>query len=54
MITKEKWAELVKEWESVGPVYQIPRRSKDRLKHFCEVAALLYGLSSSPRKSDLN
>ena len=38
MITKEKWAELEKEWSAVGPVYQIPRRSKDRLKHFCEIA----------------
>ena len=37
MITKQKWAELVKEWSVVGECYQIPRRSKDRLKHFCEV-----------------
>jgi len=36
MITNEKWKELVKKWEAVGPVYQIPRRSHDRLKHFCD------------------
>jgi len=36
MITDKKWKELVKKWEAVGPVYQIPRRSHDRLKHFCD------------------
>ena len=35
MISTEKWAELATEWETIGPVYQTPRRSKDRLKHFC-------------------
>ena len=38
MISNEQWAELEAEWSTIGPVYQIPRRSKDRLKHFCEVA----------------
>lgn len=37
MITESKWKELVKKWEKIGPVYQIPRRSHDRLKHFCDV-----------------
>jgi len=36
MITDKKWKEMVKKWEKVGPVYQIPRRSRDRLKHFCD------------------
>jgi len=36
MITNEKWKELVEKWEKIGPVYQIPRRSRDRLKHFCD------------------
>jgi len=37
MISLEKWAELQTDWETIGAVYQIPRRSYDRLKHFCEV-----------------
>ena len=37
MIALATWNKLVKEWESkVGPAYQIPRRSKDRLVHFCK------------------
>lgn len=37
MIEMAKWKSLVKEWETkVGPAYQIPRRSKDRLTHFCK------------------
>ena len=36
MITEKKWKELVKKWSKIGPVYQIPRRSHDRLKHFCD------------------
>ena len=35
-LASEKWPELIKEWEEVGVVYQIPRRSKDRLEHFCK------------------
>ena len=36
MITKEKWNELVSKWEKIGKVYQTPKRSIERLTHFCE------------------
>ena len=36
MIAVEKWAELSLRWEKIGPAYQIPRRSFDRLRHFCD------------------
>ena len=37
MIEMSTWKELVRRWESeVGPAYQIPRRSKDRLQHFSD------------------
>jgi len=46
MITDKKWKELVEKWEKIGPVYQIPRRSRDRLKHFCDnCVPLLKGLN---------
>jgi hypothetical protein len=35
MIEMSKWEEMLKEWESIGPAYQIPRRSASRLRHFC-------------------
>lgn len=42
MISMEKWEELMREWEKVGEIYQIPRRSKDRLAHFCEHCVPLF------------
>jgi len=36
MITGEKWLEFISKWKAVGPVYQVPRRSKERLEHFCK------------------
>ena len=38
MIDKATWNALVKEWEKVGKVYQIPRRVEYRLKFFCDHA----------------
>ena len=36
MIEMEKWQQLIKEWETTGKCYQIPRRSYSRLEHFCK------------------
>ena len=36
MIDTKKWEELIREWETIGPCYQIPHRSHNRLVHFCE------------------
>ena len=39
MIDMKLWNKLVKEWEKIGPVYQIPRRTERKLNFF-----LLHGL----------
>ena len=36
MIEASKWGELLKEWKTVGKVYQVPERSEKRLRHFCK------------------
>jgi len=37
MISLQKWRMLIEKWEEFGEVYQIPKRSKERLRNFCEV-----------------
>lgn len=34
VISDEEWGALVDEWEKIGPAYQIPRRSRDKLEFF--------------------
>ena len=38
MISRKKWDAIVQEWETIGPAYQIPRRSEAKLKFFLDNA----------------
>jgi hypothetical protein len=38
MISIEKWKELLNEWEKIGPAYQVPYRSEERLAFFIKHA----------------
>jgi len=42
MIDMEKWQVLMTEWAKVGDIYQVPRRSENRLRHFCQHCVPLF------------